>query len=158
MLETNTTKKLRYKTLTYVMLLALFLAGTVATIIYFKVPAAALIPIKLFQGLAGTSLLILLAASVTPSRISSVLTTVGIASLAIFLLHPYFQGLSRLIVSHIAGETNSVAILLSVIVQTIAGVWGAIVIYFTTQRYGGTWLFYFPQKSKTSVPALSKVS
>jgi len=158
LLETNTGKMQKANRFITGLLLALFLFLSVAITINFNIPALVLLTIKLLQGLTGTFLLILIAASISPSRIGAVLTTVGIASLAIFLLHPYFQGLSRLMVSRIAGEHNAMAIVLSVMIQTVAGVWGATIIYSLTMRYGGRWLFHFPQRNKTAVPALSKAS
>ena len=65
------------------------------------------------------------------------LANLGIASLAIFVLHPYFQGVTREVMLRILGPSPFWQLL----IPTIVAVAGPFIVWRFSQRHGMPWLF-----------------
>ena len=75
-------------------------------------------PIKIVLGISGTTALGFLAMAVSPGSFASVLCRVGSASLGVFLMHPFAQGVVRVALVKGAHLHNPYAL---VLLQTICG-------------------------------------
>jgi fucose 4-O-acetylase-like acetyltransferase len=135
-----------YKIIAVVLLIAFLLGSTVVEVnwIIYRWPLVAL---KLIQGLAGTLLLLIVAEFIVNMQVEKTLVKIGVASLAIFLLHPYFQVLARIMCSPLMGKGGA-ATAFVIIFQTLVAAVCPVVIYYLTLRYGGFWLFQYPKKAK----------
>ena len=66
----------------------------------------------------------------------------------IFLLHSYFQAGARLLVEHIAGPALS----LQLVIPTLAGIVGPVMIWMVAERAGLQWMFRLrPIKARDTV-------
>jgi fucose 4-O-acetylase-like acetyltransferase len=65
------------------------------------------------------------------------LAQLGIASLAIFVLHPYFQGAARVLVLRTIGSSTFWQLLIA----TIIGIGGPFIVWRFAERHGMPWLF-----------------
>lgn len=88
-------------------------------------------------GVAGIFATIALAQCVSERVQGRILAPLGIASLAVFLLHPYFQGASRLL----ALSAFGIAPWLQLVVQTVAAILGPFLFWILAERIGAGWLF-----------------
>lgn len=110
----------------------------------FAVMAAALVlgwtalrPVKIACGLAGALATIVLVQCLGHNFQNRVLAWLGTASLAIYVLHPYFQGAARTVLTQMAVTSP----LLQVTVVTLAAVAGSFAVWWVTDRLGAKWLF-----------------
>jgi fucose 4-O-acetylase-like acetyltransferase len=99
--------------------------------------------VDLAQAAAGTVVLIVAAEFLAGVVAGHILESVGVASLAVFLMHPYVQGGTRVLWARLFGND---AVIASVVVQTLAATALPAIAYFVTQRHGGSWLFRLPQR------------
>lgn len=106
--------------------------------------------IQFATGIIGTIATLLLAGGLTTTSgvIASALKKAGEASLVIFLLHSYFQAGARLLVEHIAGPALS----LQLVIPTLAGIVGPVMIWMVAERAGLQWMFRLrPIKARDTV-------
>lgn len=89
-------------------------------------------PVKLLCNVAGIFAAIATVQSFSRTWQEGVLSRLGEASLVIYLLHPYFQGASRAIVLLLIGQEGH----LQIVVQTIAAVFGPLLIFYISERLG----------------------
>jgi fucose 4-O-acetylase-like acetyltransferase len=94
-------------------------------------------PVWILCGIGGSLASILIVQCIGRLLEDKVLASLGIASLAIFVLHPYFQGTARMLVFHVAGATP----LWQILLPTIFGVLGPFAVWKLAQQYGMSWLF-----------------
>ena len=71
---------------------------------------------------------------------SGLLAKLGAASLVIYLLHPYFQGTARALLSPVVGASPY----LQLGVQTLFAIAGPMVIWLLAERAALSWLFRIP--------------
>jgi fucose 4-O-acetylase-like acetyltransferase len=76
-------------------------------------------PLKLILGISGTAGIAFLAPCVSATFLYPILCRIGAASLGVFLLHPYFQGISRTILLKLLGIHSPVVL---VALETFFGV------------------------------------
>lgn len=93
--------------------------------------------VKLACSLAGVLAMVTLVCSLPRSWQATVLTRLGVASLTIYLLHSYFQGASRLVVSELFGS----AVLPQLLIPTVAAILGPWLLHEIAGRVGMAWLF-----------------
>jgi peptidoglycan/LPS O-acetylase OafA/YrhL len=98
--------------------------------------------IDLAQAGAGTLLLIVAAEFLAAVSAGRILKSIGAASLALFLLHPYVQGGARVLWARLFGNE---AVVTSVVVQTLLATAVPAIVYFAVQHWGAGWLFRFPR-------------
>jgi fucose 4-O-acetylase-like acetyltransferase len=94
-------------------------------------------PFRLFCSLAGIFATIIIVQCMRKNFLVGFLSRLGIASLAVFVMHPYFQGAARVLVSKVFGCEPFIHIL----VQTIAAITGPFLIWLMVERIGASWLF-----------------
>lgn len=124
--------------------LAAFLAGATAWECSAYAPPLALRPLlDLAMAIAGTGLLAAVAEIFGDTLPGRTLRQIGLASLAIFLLHPYPQGGTRAVWARLFGEHAAAT---SLIAQTVLAVALPTLFFFLVERWGGGWLFRFPQR------------
>lgn len=92
-------------------------------------------------GLVGTAALFLLAAGVRGTWFDSAAVWCGAASLGVFVLHPFFQGATRIVLARITG---SHAVLPNVAIPTIVAVIGPGVLWHYRRPLRIEFLFAFP--------------
>jgi fucose 4-O-acetylase-like acetyltransferase len=93
-------------------------------------------PIWLLCGIIGSLASICLIQR-CDDRISRILSAVGMASLAIYILHPYFQRPASEIEFRLFGPSAA----LQLAIATICGVIGPFLVWLIAERYGLRWLF-----------------
>jgi fucose 4-O-acetylase-like acetyltransferase len=114
--------------------------------------------IDLAQAAAGTLLLVVLAEFLAGTSAGRIVESIGVASLAVFLLHPYVQGGARVMCARLFGTE---AVVTSVAVQTLLATATPAMVYAVTQHSGAGWLFRFPgatvanRQRSSSRPVLS---
>ena len=89
------------------------------------------------SGVIGSIACVALAQSISGFKINSLLSRIGQASLAIFLLHPYFQGLARELVLRVMGVEPFPQLL----IPTIVAIFGPLMVWQFAQWVGLSWLF-----------------
>ena len=94
-------------------------------------------PVKLACNFAGIAATILIVQCVSTSVQSRVLVRLGAASLAIYVLHPYFQGTARAVV----GAAVDNAPYLQLATQTVTALAGPLLVWTLAERLGASWLF-----------------
>jgi fucose 4-O-acetylase-like acetyltransferase len=99
-------------------------------------------PIMLLLGFTGTFALISLGVLLKRGRAYDWLCVAGTASLAIFLLHPYLQGLTRVLLSRVAHVSDP---WVQVALQTACAVLGAILVWRFSLRTG-LWILFTLKK------------
>ncbi len=92
---------------------------------------------KLLCGVAGSVALLLLAQCVKNSIVRSIASRLGVASLAIYLLHPYLQGAAREALYRLSGAATALQL---GVVPAIA-IAGSYAVYLTAERWKTLWLF-----------------
>jgi fucose 4-O-acetylase-like acetyltransferase len=97
-------------------------------------------PVKFACSVAGIFATIALVQSIPRSLQSGLLASLGTASLAIYILHPYFQGATRALISTYLGPHPYVQLVL----QTLIAISGALIAWSCAKRAGATWLFRLP--------------
>lgn len=93
-------------------------------------------PIWLLCGIVGSLASICLIQNCN-NRINRLLSVVGMASLAIYILHPYFQRAASEIELRIFGPSPY----LQLAIPTICGVCGPLLVWLSAERFGFRWLF-----------------
>jgi len=83
-------------------------------------------PVKLWLGVSGTAGIASLASCVFSTILFPIFCRIGYASLGVFLMHPYFQGISRALLHHLPGMH---APILLVLLETLCGIIIPVVIY-----------------------------
>lgn len=114
--------------------------GGLLFIILFVVVFLGINEIPIFSlccGIVGSSATLLLARSLESTWLNVLLAKCGIASLIIFLLHPYFQGAARELVLWAKGPS----LWWQLTIPTVAGVVGPTLIWFGAEYLGLQWLF-----------------
>lgn len=99
--------------------------------------ATSIRPVRLASGFAGIFATMVMVWSFRPGRASSFLASVGTASLVIYLLHPYFHGAARQLLTAVIGS----APYLNLALFTAAALFGPYAIWLLTERLGLSWLF-----------------
>ena len=94
-------------------------------------------------GVIGSFAAIMLAKSCGTLRLERVLSVVGAASLVVFLLHPYFQGVSRVLVFKTLGTTSWAQL----VIPTFIAVAGPTLVWILAKRLGCGWLFRLDLRS-----------
>jgi len=94
-------------------------------------------PVWLLCGIVGSLASIGLVQYLDKPIAGGVLANLGVASLAIYILHPYFQAVGREFVSRIFGAAPFWQLLLT----TIIAVAGPFLVWRLSQRFGMPWLF-----------------
>lgn len=107
-------------------------------------------PLTLLLGLAGTLALFLLAAGLKVTSIESAFAWCGVASLGIFVLHPFFQGALHFVIARLF--TTPLALLDLLLVTTIAVVGPGLIWHYQSQLHLG-FLFKFPWGSAKKTTA-----
>jgi fucose 4-O-acetylase-like acetyltransferase len=97
-------------------------------------------PVKLACSVAGIFATIALVQCFPRSLQSGLLASLGVASLAIYILHPYFQGATRILLSAYFGPHPYVQL----VFQTLMATAGAFIAWSFAERAGVTWLFRLP--------------
>jgi fucose 4-O-acetylase-like acetyltransferase len=105
--------------------------------------------VNLLLGFSGTLWLIAAARLLEGARSARAFGTVGSASLVVFLLHPYFQGVTREVLFHVARCHSP---LVHVVLQTAAGVLGSTVCWLLSTKYGFWFLFTLKNPNQTKMP------
>jgi fucose 4-O-acetylase-like acetyltransferase len=90
-------------------------------------------------GLLGSLASILLARAVGAVAPARLLARIGVASLVIFLLHPYFQGATRELTLRALGSSPWVQLS----IPTAVAILGPTFIFMLSERFGLQWLFNF---------------
>jgi fucose 4-O-acetylase-like acetyltransferase len=113
-------------------------------------------PLVLFTcGVVGSSALTMLAKWYEPLRIESLLAACGAASLVVFLLHPYFQGASRVLVFQIFGTVAWAQLGICTFIAVV----GPTFIWWLSERCSCRWLFRVsPRHRKKQASSLTKPS
>jgi fucose 4-O-acetylase-like acetyltransferase len=88
-------------------------------------------------GILGSLASILLVQCLPNALGQKLLPSLGLASLAIFVLHPYFQGAAREIITRTAGSSPYLQLLM---VTTVA-IAGSFAVWQAAERLGAAWLF-----------------
>jgi fucose 4-O-acetylase-like acetyltransferase len=113
----------------------LLLFGALFVLVFFRMNE---IPIMFLScGIIGSVASVIIAQSLGATWPNSVMAKCGIASLAVFLLHPYFQGAARELTFWAMGPS----IWWQLAIPTAAGVVGPTVIWLGADRLGLQWLF-----------------
>lgn len=99
----------------------------------------------LIGGFIGSLGLVLGVLSLTSLRAQKALQTIGMASLAIYVSHAYFQGASREILTRVIGLQPFVIVPL----VTLAAVVGPLIIWLLANKYGFGWIYRFPKFKKS---------
>lgn len=95
----------------------------------------------LIGGMLGSAAVICLVLAIRNRIWLWILVRLGAASLAIYVLHPYFQGAAR----EVLVRWLPLPPLLMVAVTTFAAVAGPLMVWELSQRYGMVWLFRLPK-------------
>jgi fucose 4-O-acetylase-like acetyltransferase len=102
-------------------------------------------PVKFACSVAGIFAAIALVQCFPRCMQSGLLASLGTASLVIYLLHPYFQGATRALISASLGPLPYAQLVL----QTLTAIAGAFMVWSFAERVGATWLFRLPMPSIT---------
>jgi fucose 4-O-acetylase-like acetyltransferase len=94
-------------------------------------------PVKLLCNVAGIFAAVVTVQCFAREWQAGILSRLGEASLVIYLLHPYFQGASRAIVSATIGQQG----LIQVPIQTAAAIFGPLFVWQMVKRLNWQWLF-----------------
>ena len=108
-------------------------------------------PIVAFAcGVMGSLALVMLAKGYHKLRIERVLAHCGVASLVVFLLHPYFQGAARALIYQLFGAASWAQLGIG----TLSAVVGPVFVWWLSESYGFGWLFrlsLLPNKEQVSL-------
>lgn len=92
-------------------------------------------------GIAGSAALLLLSYALASRHAATqILSTIGEASLVIFLLHPYLQSAARLVVTQLGGANLA----LQLTIPALVGILAPTLIWLIAGRFGFEWLFRLP--------------
>jgi fucose 4-O-acetylase-like acetyltransferase len=94
-------------------------------------------PVWIACGMVGALAAICLALCLSGVVTGRVVANLGLASLAIFVLHPYFQGAAREVVLRLIGPSP----VWQLVLPTVVGVAGPFVMWALAQYFGVPWLF-----------------
>lgn len=92
-------------------------------------------------GIGGILATIVLVQCIRLPSLVGALSTLGMASLAIYVMHPYFQGAARTLLQAVLGEWPPLHLPL----QTLFAIAGPAMVWWLSERYGAGWLFRFPR-------------
>lgn len=136
-----------HKAVAAVLCVTLF-AGIAFATIYYGLPG---LPRSLFipLGLVGTAGLFLFAEAIPFPVVATTIAWFGEASIAIYLLSPYFQGATRQILFQVFHTT---AILPHIVLQTLVATVFPALLYYNRERFHIEWFFRMP-KSKSAARA-----
>lgn len=126
--------------------IAMFAAVAAANLSAFSQARA----IGILLGLLGTASLFLLSVALRDTVFDSAARWCGAASLGIFVLHPFFQGATRLL---LARSISSHAVLPNVLIPTVVAVIGPGLLWHFREQLHIGFLFAFPWGAPKSVPA-----
>lgn len=120
--------------------LAIFGIVLFATLALFMAVTAPSEVLYLFGGVVGSAAVMAFALAVRAEWLQRWLQSLGLASLAIFLVHPFFQGATRELLVDLGG-LNPRHAFLCIVLASIAGPW---LVWHIAERLGAGWLFRFP--------------
>lgn len=93
--------------------------------------------VKLACGIAGSIAIMMLVQCVKASVARGLLVGLGMASLAIYVLHPYFQGAARAVIYWAIGPNP----FLQVALVTAVAIAGPFLVWLAAERFKAPWLF-----------------